>query len=84
MSQWEIAVIREQGQTFAVVRVKDHVIDSPSERQGVIALWTTQLGCRVALLGARRGRTYGPNDIVRWLSGVGVDRLPWRRMTLAA
>lgn len=84
MSNWEVAVVREQGQIFAVVAVKDHVIESPSERQSVIAVWSRQLGCRVALLGARRGRTFGPNDIVRWLTSISVARLPWRQMTLTA
>ncbi|WP_454917414.1 hypothetical protein [Xanthobacter sediminis] len=84
MSVWEIAKVREQGQVFAIVAVKDHVINSPSERDGVIALWTGQLGCRVALLGAQQYRTYGPHDIVRWMQGVHPGRLPWQRVTLAA
>ncbi len=84
MSVWQIAKIREQGQVFAIVAVKDHVINSPSERNGVIALWTRQLGCRVALLGAQQHRTYGPNDIVRWMQGVHPGQLPWQRVSLAA
>lgn len=77
-------MVREQGQVFAVIAVKDHVIESPSERESVINLWSRQLGCRVALLGARRGRTFGPNDIVRWLSSISIARLPWRPITLTA
>lgn len=84
MSNWQVAVVREQGQTFAVVVVQDSVINTPSERNGVINLWTRELGCRVGLVGAQRHKTFGPGDIVRWLSGVSLDRLPWRRMTLAA
>lgn len=84
MSVWNVAVVREQGQTFAVVAVKDHVISSPSERDRVAAWWTRELGCRVALLGAQRHQTFGPSDIVRWLQGVSPDQLPWRQMTVAA
>lgn len=84
MATWNVAVVREQGQVFAVVLVQDHVIDNPAMRADVIASWQNELGCRVALLGERRFRTYGPNDIVRWMRNVHPSRLPWRRMTMAA
>lgn len=84
MSDWQMALVREQGQNFAVVVVADHVIQSVSEREQVSAFWAQELGCRVALFGARQHRTWGPRDIVTWLSGIDPRRLPWRQMNVAA
>lgn len=84
MSTWDVALVREQGVNFAVVSVRDSVITSPSERDDLIQAWIAQLGVPVVLIGARQHRTYGRQDIVRWLGKVHVSRLPWRRMTLAA
>jgi len=77
----EVAVIKEQGQTFAVLAVKPHVIQSPSEREAMIAAARRWFGVRTALL-AEDGRTWGPNDIVRWLQNIHVSQLPWRKFTV--
>jgi hypothetical protein len=37
---------------------------------------------RPALIGERNRRTYGPNDIIRWLANVPAEQLPWREFTL--
>jgi hypothetical protein len=82
MSTCDVAVIREQGQTFAVAVVQDNVIGNPIERSKALQAWSLHLGCRVALMGAHRHQTFGPPDIIRWLQGVHPGRLPWRRITI--
>jgi hypothetical protein len=77
----EVAVIREQGQTFVVLAVKPHVVQSPTERQQRVAASREWFGVRTALL-AEDGRTWGPNDIVRWLQNIHPGQLPWRKFTV--
>ncbi len=76
------APTREQGQDFVIVLVKDHVIQNPSERDQIIAACSLQFGCRVALMGERQHRTFGPHDIVRWLEGVAPEQLPWKEFSV--
>jgi hypothetical protein len=77
----EVAVIKEQGQTFAVLAVEPHVIQSPSKREAMVAAARGWFGVRTALL-AEDGKTWGPNDIVRWLQNIHVSQLPWRKFTV--
>jgi hypothetical protein len=79
--QGEVAVIREQGQTFAVLAVKPHVVQNPAEREAMVASARRWFGVRTALL-AEDGRTWGPNDIVRWLQNIHVSQLPWRKFSI--
>ena len=77
-----VALIREQGQDFAILMVKDGVIADPSLREDMIALGEHEFGVRTALMGERQHRTYGPDDIVRWLSSVSIAQLPWRDFSI--
>jgi hypothetical protein len=77
----EVALIREQGQTFAVLAVKPHVVQNPSEREALVAAASGLFGVRTTLL-AEDGRTWGPNDIVRWLQNIHVSQLPWRKFSV--
>jgi len=79
--QGEVAVIREQDQTFAVLAVKPHVVQNPAEREAMVASARRWFGVRTALL-AEGGRTWGPNDIVRWLQNIHVSQLPWRKFNV--
>lgn len=84
MSQWQIALVREQGINFAVASVQDHVINSPSQANQLINSLSLRLGQPVVLLGARQHRTYGRADIVRFLRNVHPSRLPWKMLNIAA
>lgn len=84
MSNWQAALVREQGVNFAVVAVKDHVIANHAEADRLIQALSLRFGCPVVLLGAQRHRTYGRSDIVRFLRNVHLGRLPWRQVSLAA
>jgi hypothetical protein len=79
--QGEVALIEEQRQTFAVLAVKPYVIQNPTEREALTAAGQQWFGVRTALL-AEDGRTWGPNDIVRWLRNVQIDQLPWRSFSV--
>lgn len=84
MSTVQFARIREQGITFGVVVVKDHVIEHQSEANQAVLAWSRELGCPTILLGANRHRLYGRPDIVRFMSNVSISRIPWKRAKLAA
>jgi hypothetical protein len=77
----QVALVREQGQNFAVLVVKDRVIRNSTDRDDAIAWGEREFGVRTALIG-ESGSTWGPNDIVRWLEGVPVEALPWREYTI--
>jgi hypothetical protein len=77
----EVAVVREQGQTFAVLAVKPHVVQSQTEREAMVSAARGWFGVRTVLL-AEDGRLWGPDDIVRWLRNIHPSRLPWRKFTV--
>lgn len=72
------AIVKEQGVTFAVISVKDHVASSPHSAQQFIAAVTPIYGCPVVVIGERSGRLYGRQDIVNFLSQIHSSQLPWR------
>ena len=79
----EGAVIREQGQTFAIVIVQSHVIHNPSEaREAQMAVADLFPGMPIVLM-AQDGRGiptyYGRRDIVDFLSHISMNRIPWKR-----
>lgn len=79
------AVIREQGQTFAVVVVKPHVVQNRSEAANAIQSFTPVFRVPVVLMAQdARGRPtfYGRPDIARFMSSVPVHRIPWREYTI--
>ncbi|MBS4068043.1 MAG: hypothetical protein KGZ62_05545 [Sulfurimonas sp.] len=79
------AIIKEQGVTFAVVVVKKHIIDSPSQSEQAIISFTELFpGMPIILMGqdtrgvpSYRGRT----DIVNFLANVHPSRIPWKEYT---
>ena len=79
------AVIREQGQTFAVVIVKPHVVQNRAEAADAIQSFTPVFGVPVVLMaqdGRGRPTYYGRQDIARFLSGVPLSAIPWREYTI--
>lgn len=84
MSSVQFARIREQGVTFAVVVVKDQVLDSKSQSDQAVAAWTMEFGWPTILFGAIRHKLYGRPDLVRFMSNVSLSRIPWRQATMAA
>jgi hypothetical protein len=80
------AVIREQGQTFAVVVVQRHVLDNQSTAAEAIAsFYPVFPGLPVVLMaqdGTGRATYYGRQDISRFLASVPLAAIPWRDYTL--
>ena len=80
------AVIREQGQTFAVVVVKPHVIQSRSVAARAIRGFMPGFGGAPVVLMAPAGRgrpTYfGRPDISRFMASVPLQAIPWREYTI--
>lgn len=81
--QFEGAVVKEQGVTFAIVVVKPHVLNSSTEcddaRRGFRVVFP---GMPIILMaqGARGVPTYqGRTDIVRFLANVHPSRIPWKQ-----
>lgn len=86
--QFDAALVKEQGVTFAVVVVKKHVVNSLHESQKAIASFSQSFpNTPIILMGqdARGVPTFrGRRDIVNFLSRVHVSRLPWKRYSTAA
>ena len=80
---FDAAVVREQGQTFAVVAVKNHVLSSETSRNDAAMGFQRAFPRMPIILMAQdslgRATFWGRPDIVRFLSKVAVGRLPWRR-----
>ncbi|WP_408589297.1 hypothetical protein [Novosphingobium sp.] len=83
--QIEGAVIKEQGQTFAVVMVKRHVTESRHEAaQAAQSFSCCFPGLPIVLMSqdSRGHPTYfGRRDIASFLSRVPVSAIPWKRYT---
>lgn len=83
MTTGDIALVRERNVEFAVVCVRDDVLNSPSQRDQLVRSWSIHFGRPAVLIGARNHRSYGRADLVRFLRNVHPSQLPWRRMHLA-
>lgn len=79
------AVIREQGQTFAVVVVKHHVVQNSLVAAEAIRGFTPVFRVPVVLMaqdGRGRPTFYGRPDIARFMSSVSLHAIPWREYTI--
>ena len=75
----DYAVIKEQGVTFCVVCVKEHVIRDTFDAQRTQAGFEAEFGMPVALWGDSNQNVYGRPDLVRFLQRLHVSQIPWRR-----
>lgn len=83
--QLEGAVIKEQGQTFAVVVVKRHVTDNRHEAARASQSFSRYFpGMPIVLMSqdSRGTPTYfGRRDIADFLARVPMSSIPWKRYT---
>lgn len=83
--QFEGAVIREQGITFAVVVVKHAVIQSRNRAADAIRSFASVFPGLPVVLMAQDGRgrpTYfGRDDLTRFLARLPLRAIPWKRYT---
>lgn len=84
--QFEGAVIREQGVTFAVVAVKKHIVESANQAEAAIRSFSPAFpGMPVMLMGqdsSGRATFFGRRDIAAFLAHVSPNRISWRRYTI--
>lgn len=82
----DAALVREQGQTFAVVVVRQGIIDNTAEANSAQASFAPAFNYVPIVLmeqGFRgRPRYYGRPDIVRFLANIDFRRLPWKQWDL--
>ena len=82
--QLEGAIIKEQGQTFAIVVVKPHVLNS-SDKDRAQDVYSDYFPGMPIILMAQNTRGvptyYGRPDIVKFLSRVSISRIPWKKYT---
>ncbi|MGH8414711.1 MAG: hypothetical protein ACRESX_08285 [Gammaproteobacteria bacterium] len=79
------AVVREQGQTFAVVVVRQHVLDNRTEAAEAMAAFVPAFpGMPIVLMAqdsCGRPRYRGRPDIARFLASIPMTAIPWRDYT---
>ena len=80
------AVIREQGVTFSVALVKNHVVNSESKSNEMIQYVRQCLGCPLVVLLGESSKTVRGNrqDVVNFVSNLHRSQIPWREYTLRA
>lgn len=82
------AVIREQGVTFAIVVVKKHIVDNRLEAQNLIGtLQPIFTGIPIVLMAQDYRGTptfFGRRDIAAFMAKVPLYRIPWKRITYRA
>lgn len=79
------AVIREQGQTFAIVVVKSHVVQNQSEAARAVQSFTPIFGVPVVLMaqdGRGRPTYFGRRDIANFMSTVPLHMVRWKEYTI--
>lgn len=84
--EFEGAVVKEQGVTFAIVIVKPFVLNS-SSRENIRASFIPFFGNIPIVLMAQNSRgipTYhGRRDIVHFLANINPARIPWKHYKAA-
>ena len=78
-------MICEQGQSFAIVIVKPHIVQNRSAAADAVRSFAPVFGVPVVLMaqdGRGRPTYYGRPDIARFLSSVPLRNIPWREYTI--
>ena len=79
------AVVKEQGVTFAIVIVKQHVIQSQQQSQDAAQAFSSCFPGLPIVLMAQDSRgvpTYwGRKDIVEFLANLDISQIPWKEYT---
>ncbi len=82
--QLEGAIIKEQGQNFAIVIVKSHVLNS-SEKDNAMQQFSKYFpGMPIILMAQNSSGVptyYGRKDIVAFLSKLQISQIPWKKFT---
>lgn len=84
MAQFKAALVREQGITFAVVLVKNHVLNCSTTADQTIRSASAAMNCSLVVLMGESNRKLRGNrqDVVNFVSRVHPSRLPWKTWTI--
>ena len=81
--EFQGALIREQGVTFAIVIVKPHVLQGDDQARAAISSFQPLFPGAPIVLMAQNHRGiptyYGRKDLVRFLSRVPMGSIPWKQ-----
>jgi len=84
--QFDGAVIKEQGVTFAIVIVKPYVLNNSNEREGTRRSFTRCFPNMPIILMAQDSKGipiyHGKEDIVKFLAEQHPSQIPWKRYTI--
>lgn len=87
MTKIQGAVIKEQGVTFAITVVKNHILNSQTQCQQATQSFRPLFpGMPIVLMGqdSRGTPTYwGRKDIVNFLSNIRPAQIPWKEYTFS-
>ncbi len=87
MTKIQGAVIKEQGVTFAITVVKNHILNSQTQCQVAAQSFRSLFpGMPIVLMGqdSRGTPTYwGRKDIVKFLSNIHPGQIPWKEYTFS-
>lgn len=79
------AVIKEQGQTFAIVVVKPQILQSTVEADRARGSFSSIFpGVPIVLMAQNGGSVptyHGRKDLVNFLARVPISRIPWKEYT---
>lgn len=80
MAKLTAALVREQGVTFAVALMKDHVLNSSSLSSEQMRTLQTRLRCpNIVLMGESNKKLRGNRrDVVNFVASIHPSRLPWK------
>ncbi|HZL00865.1 MAG TPA: hypothetical protein VFC47_13320 [Caulobacteraceae bacterium] len=85
--QFEGAVIKEQGVTFALVVVKAHVVHDARAAEDAVRSFRPVFPRIPVVLMAQdaggRATYFGRSDIAKFMAGVPIGSIPWRKYTLS-
>jgi hypothetical protein len=86
--QFQGALIKEQGVTFAIVVVKRHILSNRPEADKLIRSFQQNVfgGVPVVLMAQdMRGAPtyYGRSDIARFMSRVALSQVPWKQYSIS-
>ena len=84
MATLNAALVKEQGVTFAVVLVKNHVLNSASAADQMIRTAGQALCCPLVVLMGESNRKLRGNrqDVVRFVSKLHPSQLPWKKWSI--
>lgn len=85
--QFQGAVINEQGVTFGVLIVQQHVLDDFTRRDALVAEASRLFGGIPAVLMAQdfngTPTYYGRSDISSFMASVPLEAVPWQEYTVS-